>query len=58
MSENEGLKGKLIELQRDSEERENELISEINTLVASLNRQHGEEEQEENTQVSNAADRQ
>lgn len=58
MSENESLKSKLIEIQRESEERENELISEINSLVASINKQNGEEEQDDQTEVSNAAERQ
>ena len=55
MSENESLKGKLIEIQRESEDRENDLISEINTLVASINKQNGEEENEDRTQAESQA---
>lgn len=58
MNENEGLKAKVVEIQRESEERENELISEINSLVASMNKQQGEEEQEDNTEATNAMERQ
>jgi hypothetical protein len=50
MTENENMKIKLVEIQRESEERENELISEINILVASMNKNDGNEEGEEEQQ--------
>ena len=37
VTENETLRVKLVENQREFEERESELISEINVLVTSLN---------------------
>lgn len=42
MSENEDLRDKLVEMQREFEEKESELINEINKLVVELNEGQGE----------------
>lgn len=46
LSENENLKVKMVEIQRESEDKENELIAEINALVSAGNQNQlqGEEE--------------
>jgi uncharacterized protein YlxW (UPF0749 family) len=47
MAENEGLKLKIVELQREFEEKENELVAEINNLVARMNSAQPQEEDAE-----------
>lgn len=42
MNENEDLRDKLVEMQREFEEKESELINEINKLVVELNEGQGE----------------